>query len=376
MSGAVIIAARRSPVVPRGGALSRLALHDLAAPVIRACLADAGVPAEAVGEVIAGNALGAGGNPARAIALAAGLPERVGGLSIDRQCCGGLDAIGLARMMIETGQAELVLAGGAESYSRRPLRFETDPGGGPPRPYDQARFTPWPERDPDMTAAADALARHRGIDRAAQEAWAARSHAAALAAAPHLCAEIVSLRDDVPCRDPFARVLGPRLLSRAPVLAGSVTSATAAVAADGAGFCLLASPTMAGRLGCGGMRIAVGPWSARGGDPCLPGLAPVAAIAQALTQAGCTVGDLEVAEIMEAYAVQAIACCEGAGLAPGIVNRGGGALARGHPIGASGAILAVRLCHELMREAPGARGLAAIAAAGGLGSALILSRDR
>ncbi|MFN3282058.1 MAG: thiolase family protein, partial [Tabrizicola sp.] len=143
-----LIAARRTAVVPRGGAFARLRIEDLAAPVLRACLADAGIGPEEVDEVILSNALGAGGNPARRAALAAGLPERVAGLSIDRQCAGGLDAILLARALVDSGAAEVVLAGGVESYSRRPLRLATDPDGGPPVPYDEAPFTPWPDRDP------------------------------------------------------------------------------------------------------------------------------------------------------------------------------------------------------------------------------------
>ena len=122
-----LIAARRTAVVPRGGAFARLSLEDLAAPVIAACLADAGISPDAVDEVILSNALGTGGNPARRVALAAGLMERVAGLTIDRQCAGGLDAILLARALVDSGAADVVLAGGVESYSRRPLRLATDP---------------------------------------------------------------------------------------------------------------------------------------------------------------------------------------------------------------------------------------------------------
>ena len=110
-----IVAGRRTAVMPRGGAFARLSLADMAAPVIAACLADAGIAADAVDEVIVANALGAGGNPARVVALAAGLPERVAGLSIDRQCAGGLDAVLLARDLVDSGGAEVVVAGGVES---------------------------------------------------------------------------------------------------------------------------------------------------------------------------------------------------------------------------------------------------------------------
>lgn len=359
---AVILAARRTAVVPRGGAFARLSLEELAAPVIAAVLADAGLPAAMVDEVIAANALGAGGNPARRLALAAGLPERVAGLTIDRQCVGGLDAILLARALVDSGAARIVLAGGVESYSRRPLRLATDPDGGPPLPYDQPPFTPWPGRDPDMTAAAAALADRLDLSRAAQEDWAAASHARALRAAPQ---GIVALNGQE--HDPFARALRPGLLARAPVLAGSITAATAAVAADAAAFVLVAGDDLA-RPGA----LRLGPGRTLGAAPEEPGLAPVPAIRAVLAEAGLVPADLTQVALMEAYAAQAMACARLAlaGLDPARINPDGGALARGHPIGASGAVLAVELFHGL-QAGPG---LAAIAAAGGLGSALIVRR--
>lgn len=352
-----LIAARRTAVVPRNGAFARLSLEELAAPVLLACLFDAGLAPEQVDEVILSNALGAGGNPARRAALAAGLPETVAGLTTDRQCAAGLDAILLAKALVDSGAAEVVLAGGVESYSRRPLRLATDPDGGPPRPYDQAPFTPWPDRDPDMTEAADALARRLHIPRDRQEVWAAESHAKALAA--ELSSEIVPLHG-ITC-DVFPRTLSAKLLARAPVLCGSITAATAAVAADAAAVCLVVSDRIAqGR----GLALLAG--ATLGGNPEEPGLAPVAAIRRIWQ------GEpLAQAEVMEAYAVQALAVIDEAGIDPQVVNPDGGGLARGHPIGASGAILAVRLFHGLRQG----KGLAAIAAAGGIGTALLVERS-
>ena len=358
---AVILSARRTAVVPRGGAFARLRIEDLAAPVVQAVLADAGLDGAQVDELIAANALGAGGNPARRVALAAGLPERVAGLSIDRQCVGGLDAILLAAALVDSGMVRVVVAGGVESYSRRPLRLATDPDGGAPVAYDQPPFTPWPERDPEMTEAAAKLAARLGITRVAQDDWAVESHRKAQADPPD--AEIVPLAG-VAC-DAFARSLTPALAARAKVLAGSVTAATAAVAADAAAFVVVARDALAGP---GALRI--GPGITLGAAPEEPGLAPVPALAAVLARAGLRPGDLAQVEMMEAYAVQAIACVQGAGLDPRRVNLRGGALARGHPIGASGAILAVRLFHDLRAG----QGLAAIAAAGGLGTAALFSR--
>lgn len=365
MSGVRVIAALRTPVAPRGGALSRLELHDLAAPVVRRLLDVARIGPDRIDEIIVGNALGAGGNPARMIALASGLPERVGGLSVDRQCCGGLDALVLGAALIDAGQAEVVVAGGAESYSRRPVRMRTDPDGGPPVSYSRPPFTPWPARDPEMDDAADTLGAWLGIDRDMQDAWAVDSHRKALRA-DH-SAEIVPVEGL--SRDAFARPMTARLAARAPALSGTITAANAAVAADGAAFCLMVSERVASGLPASGFIYRGG--MTLGARPDLPGLAPVEAIRHLLAKTGLAPEALSAAEVMEAYAVQAMACVRESGLPQAIVNPGGGALARGHPIGASGAINAVRLFHEL--KALGGAGIAAIAAAGGLGTAVMLS---
>lgn len=356
---AVILAARRTAVMPRGGAFARLTLHDLAAPVVEAVLADSGIEGVQVNELICANALGGGGNPARLIALAAGLPERVAGVSIDRQCAGGLDAILLARALVDSGAAQVVLAGGVESFSRRPLRFRTDPDGGAAVGYDRPAFTPWADRDPEMTVAAAALADRLGISRRAQEAYAVQSHARAMAGR---FPEIVQVQGQR--RDGYTRTLTAEIAARSKALAGTVSAASTAVEADAAAFCLVVADDLARGHG---WKILGG--ATLGADPVEPGMAPVAAVSAALRQAGIAPQELEVSEMMEAYAVQAMGCIAALGLDPERVNLGGGALARGHPIGASGAILAVRLCHELRRGA----GLAAIAAAGGIGSALVIA---
>ncbi len=358
---AYVVAARRTAVVPRGGAFGRLQLADLAVPVVTACLEDAGIGVGEVEEIIVSNALGAGGNVARLVALAAGLPEVVAGLTIDRQCAGGLDAVLLARAMVASGVADVVVAGGVESYTRRPLRFRTDPQGGAAVAYDRPAFTPWPERDPEMNDAAQALAERMGIGRERQDIWAVASHAKALARGSW--GEIVGVAGQG--QDAFARGLTMEIARRAKVLCGSVTVANAAVAADAAAFVVVVSERRA-RGFDRALRIVGG--ATLGGRPEEPGLAPVVAIDRVLRRAGLKPDGLQVIEIMEAYAVQALACVQEAGLDPARVNLGGGALARGHPIGASGAILAVRLFWELKQGF----GLAAIAAAGGIGTALLL----
>ena len=194
------------------------------------------------------------------------------------------------------------------------------------------------------------------------DAWAVFSHAKALAARSRLMAEIVPVVGL--SFDAFTRALSPALAARAPTLVGGITAANAAVAADGAAFVIVADRP----LGPNPMRIVAG--QTQGADPTEPGLAPLKVMAQALRVAGLAPASLQMAEVMEAYTAQAMACVAASNLDPAIVNPDGGALARGHPIGASGAILAVRLFHGLVAG----HGLAAIAAAGGLGTALVVAR--
>lgn len=360
---AKIIAALRSAVVPRAGAFSHLSLHELAAPVVQNVVRAAGICADQVDELIVSNALGSGGNPARVCALAAGLPVGVAGLSIDRQCVGGLDAIIRAADMVDMGRARVVVAGGIESYSRRPIRLRSDHGADVGVAYDRPAFAPEPAFDPYPHVAMATLAAQCGISRKAQEAYTQQSHQRALAAQEHLANEIVEI-SGVTC-DPYARRLSGHIMAKAPVLAGTVTAATAAVAADGAAFVVVVADDFDTSV----MRpLSIGPALTIGSAPQNPALAPIPAIHGVLAQHGHAIDRVE---MMEAYAVQSMACIDGAELDLNKVNVCGGALARGHPIGASGAILAVRLFHDLQ---PAQSGLAAIAAVGGLGSAVVFER--
>ena len=363
-----VVAARRTPVAPRGGALAGAALFELGVAPALSALSDANLPASAVDEVIIGNALGPGGNPARSIALAAGCRERVAGLTVDRQCSGGLDALLLAATMISAGNAEIVLAGGIECYSRRRFAGPAEPGR---NLAEQAPFTPWPDRDPVMAEAADRLAGELGISRARQDEWAMESHRKARSLRERRSPEFASVPSANIEFDSFTRHLTPDLCVRAGPVFGSITAANSSVAADGGAVCVLVSERVARRSGCAGVRLTAG--ATLGGDPELPGLAPIEAIRLVLSEAGLSAGEVAVAELMEAYAVQAIACVEGSGIAGDAVNLSGGSIARGHPIGASGAILAVRLFHEL-RFRNERHGIAAIASAGGIGTAIAFER--
>jgi len=374
MTAAYLVAARRTAVAPRNGAFKTVEAAELGEAPIRAVLADSGIAPEAIDDVIFGDALYGGGNPARLAALRAGLPDHVPAMTIDSQCCGGLDAIMLAADRIAGGGAHAIIAGGIESFSRAPLRAQrprhVDEA---PQFYERPPFAPWPERDPDMIAAAGALAQTFNIRRERQDQFAIASHRKAFENPPGP-AEIVQLVGL--SHDTFPRRLTEAVCARLAPLAGDpefgVTRATIAVEADAAAALLVVSESMARRLKAARpLRIIAA--ARRGGDPAMPGAAPISAAQGLLATERIASTQIAVAEIMEAFAAQAIACAEGIGVMPSVLNRGGGALARGHPIGASGAILAVRLWHEMQMEPSGALGLAAIAAAGGLGSALLVT---
>ncbi|MDR0204735.1 MAG: thiolase family protein [Delftia acidovorans] len=388
----LILSWARSPVAPVGGALSALAPHELAAPVLQALLARAGLSATAVDAVVLGNALGAGGNPARMLALAAGLPLRCAAHSVDTQCCSGLDSVALAVGLLQSGQAEVVVAGGAEAWSRAPLRHTRPRHAGElPVAYERPPFAPDPARDPDLLQSAADHALDRGITRAQQEAYAAHSHDRALARGPALMAEIVPVAGLA--QDSYPRRLDATRMARMPVAALSgrdtdparlqahaLSTPTISPKADGAALVLLATPRACARLGL----QARARWLASasvGQAPETPLLAAALAAAQALERGARQQGwtplparSLQAVELHDAFAVQGLDFCQALDLDPDRINAGGGGLARGHPIGASGAIALVRMLAELQHahaaERP-ALGLAAIAGAGGIGAACL-----
>ncbi|MTI16780.1 thiolase family protein [Rhodobacteraceae bacterium RKSG542] len=381
MGEAVIVAARRSSVQPKGGLFKALNVGDLWAPVAQAAMASAGISPDLIDQVVLGNGLYGSGNPARVCALQAGISQQVPAVTLDSQCCSGLDAVLFAASLIESGRARIVICGGVESFSRRPLRahqpLEEDRA---PEFYLRPPFTPWIDRDPDMLEAAARLAALRGITAEEQARWAVESHRKAKAAqsAEVFGDEITSVTGEgADLLDGFTRSLSEKLALRAPVLArhgdGEITSATTAVEADAAAALVVMDRDLAKERGLSD-QIIIGDGLSIGGDPELPPAAPEAAIKTLLERNALVPDDLHVVELMEAFAVQALCNASVCTLPLERVNIKGGALARGHPIGASGAILAVRLFQELKNAPSGAKGMAAIAAAGGLATALILSR--
>lgn len=384
MTGApVIVAARRTAIGTAGRSFASLTVDALAAPVLAAVantIAPAGI---AVGDVVLGNCMGPGGDLARVAALRAGLGDQVPGVAVDRQCGSGLDAVMQAASRVRAGDATLVLAGGAESTSTAPHRRWPDSG----ERYSRAPFAPEGFPDPDMGPAADRLAALRGISRARQDAWAARSHARAAAAqaAGTFDSEIVAVDAIVRDDRPRAAMDIARLARFAPAFAdadasGGATGAPGATVtagnscgfSDGAAAMAVTTESIARELGLPALRVRAAAVAA--GDPGLPGLGAAPAARAALVRAGMTTGDLGFIEITEAFAAQVLAVSDELGLDEDLISANGGAIALGHPWGASGAVLLVRLAARMLTADDGRPGLAACSIGGGQGIAMIVER--
>ncbi|WP_354186510.1 thiolase family protein [Arthrobacter sp. UYCu712] len=386
----VIIAARRTPICRANGVLKPLRAHELLAPVLRSLLAGAGVAPESVADVVIGNAVGGGGNVARLAALEAGLPVSVPGLTVDRQCGSGLDAIALASRLVAAGGDGVYLAGGVESISTAPLRAHRNCDG-EPEFFARAQFAPVSHGDPDMGVAAENVAARFGISRARQDAVALRSHQRALAsaAAGAFDAEIVPVAvssgpagavpavgaGTVRADDGPRRGLTAAVLARFPpafVAGGSVTAGNSCFDADGAAAVVITSLRRARELGASDGLLLLGTDTA-GVDPQLLGIGAGAAGERLLAAHGLTAADLGLVEFNEAFASQTIACLEQLGIDPERANLDGGALALGHAYGASGAVLVTRLLAQARRTStPGQLALALISSAGGMGTAALL----
>ncbi|GAA0997631.1 thiolase family protein [Subtercola frigoramans] len=393
----VIVAARRSPITTKGRGLAGVTADELAAPIIRSCVDDAhratGLQLE-IADVLLGNCMGPGGNVARSASLAAGLDVVVPGMTLDRQCGSGLSAIISAAESIRAGDNRMIIAGGTESASTAPLRIQDG------RVYARAPFAPTGFPDPEMGPAAEALARIVGIDRAAQDAYAERSHRLAVAATQGgvFGQEIVAVggiqADDGP-RAGISALLGrfvPLYPSAEEGLASgggsrsSVTAGNSCRISDGAAAVALV-PAHARGTAPG---LALRAHATVGCDPALPGIGPVGAVDRLLADAGLTIADITAFEIVEAFAAQTLVVLLALGLAElttgepddlrattlrvdDRVCSDGGALALGHPWGASGAVGAVRLFSRLVRAgAPaGTLGISTAAIGGGMGVAAL-----
>lgn len=379
-AAAYIIAARRSALGRVGGLHRNRRLEDLAAPIVAAGLADAGLEPADVDEIVIGNA-SQGGNPARLIALASGLPLTTPAMSIDRQCASGLDAIIHAVRSIAAGDAQVVVAGGAESLSTAPWRV-AKPKNVYQTPYFIGLESTALERNdvPQPIQAAELLAESHQISRAAQDAYAMKSHLRADTAreARRFVGEIVPLRGSrEEARDESA--IGASLddLQASPAYCppdGTLTFGNTSQPHDGAAIVVVVSQEMWQRLGRPPALRLVGS-AAEGIAPEHEAEAPIAAWRKLDKRLnGYDRARIRAVEIGESSAAQAIATMTALGIDEGIVNADGGAVVRGQPLGAAGAVLVVRLFSRLVRRSADVRdgyGTALLGAAGGLGLAAI-----
>ncbi|WP_217476409.1 acetyl-CoA C-acetyltransferase [Stutzerimonas stutzeri] len=392
MQEVVIVAATRTAVGSFQGALANIPAVDLGAAVIRRLLQQTELDPAEVDEVILGQVLtaGAGQNPARQAALNAGLPHAVPAMTLNKVCGSGLKALHLAAQAIRCGDAEVVIAGGMENMSLAPYVMPTARTGlrmGHGKLLDSMiQDGLWDAfNDYHMGITAENLVAEYGITREAQDAFAAASQQKASAAieAGRFRNEITPI--EIPQRkgeplifdtdeQPRAGTTAESLAKLKPAFKkdGSVTAGNASSLNDGAAAVLLMSAEKAKALGLQ-ILARIASYANAGVDPVIMGIAPVSATRRCLEKAGWTLDQLDLIEANEAFAAQALSVGQVLGWDADKVNVNGGAIAIGHPIGASGCRILVTLLHEMIRQ-DAHKGLATLCIGGGQGVALALER--
>ncbi len=393
---AFLVGGKRTAVGRYGGSLAAVRPDDLAATVVRQVVLDAGIDPHTIDEVILGNANGAGEenrNVARMAWLLAGFGDTVPGITVNRLCASGLSAIIMASHMIKAGAADLVIAGGVESMSRAPWVMEkpTSAYAKPGEIFDTSigwRFTnPTFKKIDGMTLSmpetAEEVARLDNITREDADAFAVESHHRALTAIEvgRFSPEIVPVT--VKGRKGAETVVdtdeGPRPGTTMEALAGLrpvvshgavVTAGNSSSLNDGASAILVASEAAVKRYGLS-PRARIVDGASAGVPPHIMGIGPVPATQKVLDRTGWSIDDLGAVELNEAFATQSLASIKRLGLDPAVVNRDGGAIALGHPLGSSGSRLVVTLLGRMEREGA-ARGLATMCVGVGQGTALLV----
>ena len=393
MKDIVIVAAARTAVGKFGGSLAGISATDLGATVIKDLMRRTGVSPDQIGEVIMGQVLaaGVGQNPARQAGMKAGLPKEVPALTINAVCGSGLKAVMLAAQAVAWGDSEIVIAGGQENMSASPHVLNGSRNG--------QRMGDWKMTDTmivdglwdvynqyHMGITAENVAKENDISRADQDALALASQQKARAAqdAGKFKDEIVPVVIPQRKGDPIVfendefinrKSDADALAGLRPAFdkAGTVTAGNASGINDGAAAVMVMSAEKAAALGLKPLaRIAS--FATSGLDPATMGMGPVPASKKALERAGWSVADVDVFELNEAFAAQACAVNKALGIDPAKVNPNGGAIAIGHPIGASGCRILVTLLHEMQRS-DAKKGLAALCIGGGMGVSLTVERS-
>jgi acetyl-CoA C-acetyltransferase len=377
----VIVGAARTPVGRLLGSLAGKSASDLGGVAITAALSRAGVAPDQVQYVIMGQVLqaGTGQIPSRQAAVKAGIPLTVPAVTINKVCLSGLDAIAYAAQLVRLGEYDVIVAGGMESMTQAPHLLPRSRAGfkyGPVTMIDSMAYDGLTDAfdQVSMGESTEGHVARLGITRAEQDEFAVRSHQRAAAAAKDglFAAEITDVdgvTDDEGIR-PDTSMESLARLKPAFGKDGTITAATASQISDGAAAVVVMSSSAAERAGIPVLAEIGAHGNVAGPDNSLPSQ-PSNAINQALGKAGLGVGDLDLIEINEAFAAVAIQSMRDLGVGPDTVNVNGGAIAIGHPIGASGARLAVHLCYELARRG-GGLGAAGLCGGGGQGEALLL----
>ena len=398
MTTAYLVSGRRTPVGRYGGALSSVRPDDLAALTIKAVIEDAGIDPAAVDEVILGNANGAGEenrNVARMAWLLAGYPDTVPGITVNRLCASGMSAIALATAMVESGQADVVVAGGVESMSRAPWVVEKPRTAfaKPGESFDTAIgwrfvnpvFAAQEKMTYSMPETAEEVARVCNVSREDADAFAVESQARALAAieAGHFKSEIVPVEitdrkgnvtlvdtDEGPRPGTTAEVLA----KLRPVVKGGevVTAGNSSTLNDGASAILVVSEAAVEKYGLQPRARVIANANA-GLAPEVMGLGPIPATRKVLERAGWNLGSVDAVEVNEAFATQSLAVIRELELDKNKVNAWGGAIALGHPLGSSGSRITITLLNRLEKEG-GQRGIATLCIGVGQGSAIAIER--
>ncbi|RFU64167.1 thiolase family protein [Bacillus sp. V59.32b] len=384
---AVIVSAVRTAIGRQGSALAGIPAHVFGAEVIKEAIKRANIDPEAVDDVIFGNVLSGGGNVARLTALQTGLSINLPGLTIDRQCGSGLNAINLAAQAIKAGEGDIYIAGGTESMSRAPyLQERPDKPFSPvPPAYKKAQLSPKEIGDPPMGITAENLVKKYGITREEQDEFALRSQQRMAKAMEEgrFDEQIVSLSIPVKKGDPvqFNTDEHPRpqttmealsKLSAAFLKDGTVTAGNSSGLNDAASAVVVMSREKAGELGLTPL-ATIRAHAVAGVDPNIMGIGPVPATRKVLEKAGLSLDEMDIIEINEAFAAQVLACNRELEMDLEKVNVYGGAIAHGHPLGATGAILATKAIYELKRS-EGRYALITACIGGGQGIATILER--
>lgn len=360
---AVIVSAVRTPIGRQGGALASLNAHEFGAVVIKEALSRAGVNANQVEDVIFGNVLSGGGNIARLTALQTGLSLEIPGLTIDRQCGSGINAVNLAAQAIKSGAGDIYVAGGTESMSRAPYLMDRPTKAYSPVPprFRSAQLSPKEIGDPPMGITAENLVKKYHISREEQDAYALRSQQRMAAAMEQeffkqqIVPIDISVRKGAPITftvdehpRPNTTLEGLAKLPPAFLEDGTVTAGSSSGLNDAASALVLMSREKASELGLKPLAV-VRDYAVSGVDPNIMGIGPVPATRKLLKRSGLRLDDIDFVELNEAFASQVIACNRELEIPEEKLNVNGGAIAHGHPLGATGAILLTKAIYELQR---------------------------